>query len=187
MSVEINYEIDSIIEQLNRLKHAVQLNCRNANTSAIELLPSKIKLPSRDSSTESRKKSPKESPKEKPKEKNRFRVKTLTKADLSPETLAMLAAPDVPDTPTEKIKESPKEKIKESPKEKPKKERFRIKTLTKDDLSPDAPDAPATLDAPTEKINESPKSPFTVQQKKSRFTVKHISPEKGGVSRKKYE
>ena len=127
MSVEINYEIDSIIEQLNRLKHAVQLNCRNANTSAIELLPSKIKLSSRDSSTESRKKSPREKTK-----KDRFRIKTLTKADLSP-------------------------------------------------------DAPATLDAPTEKINESPKSPFTVQQKKSRFTVKHISPEKGGVSRKKYE
>jgi hypothetical protein len=143
MSVEINYEIDSIIEQLNRLKHAVQLNCRNANTSAIELLPSKIKLSSRDSSTESRKKSPKESPKETPK-KDRFRVKTLTKADLSPETLAMLAAP------TEKIKGKPKK-------------------------------------SPKEKINESPKLPSTVQHKKSRFTVKHISPEKGGVSRKKYE
>jgi hypothetical protein len=142
MSAEINYEIDSIIEQLNRLKHAVQLNCRNANTSAIELLPSKIKLSSRDSSTESRKKSPKETPK-----KDRFRVKTLTKADLSPETLAMLAAP------TEKIKEKPKK-------------------------------------SPKEKIKKSPESPFTVQHKKSRFTVKHIShisPEKGGVSRKKYE
>ena len=110
MSAQINYEIDSIIEQLNRLKHAVQLNCRNANTSAIELLPSRIKLSSKDSSNESRKKSPRETPK-----KERFRITKVTNDNLEESHAA----------PAAKLNESPT-----SPSTaQPKKSRFTVKYI----------------------------------------------------------